>query len=527
MNGGTPGTPHERRERDSARGRSAHDALLAKFEREADPDGVLDPAERARLAQEARTAHFARIGRRGAAAAAKSRRPHQPPGEAPPATVNDRRRTAREPSSADWAHLWEQPAMRSILTARDVGAVYSALTDAEVSQRQIAQWTGQTQPEVSAILNGRQVCDVRLLERICDRLAIPRPYMRLLDIAPGEDGAYSEEVTVADPAEGDEMLRRDLLAQGAIALFGAPVLGALLGADTTGPGPGPLPSRVGMADVAEIATTTEQLRVAARARGGQARAATAAAAEYARLRRVPPAGDAVATALGSRLAELTELAGWCWHDSGDDQTARWHYRQAAQLARDAGDQVRVASVLQLAGIIDAVRGRPDDALKVEQIGLEILQRAKADPEWIAQMHGSMAYDFAVMGRPDQAAEHLARARDGWAPTSPHARADMDYESALIQVACGHLDRAEAFAARVNGGGQHRPVGVLAGVLRATIHVQTGEPRGLTLANDAIRAVAPLRSVRARQKLAPLVQALESRPGSDAQGLARMARQVAA
>ena len=34
MSGGTPLTPGERRERDSARGRRAYDALLAKFERE-------------------------------------------------------------------------------------------------------------------------------------------------------------------------------------------------------------------------------------------------------------------------------------------------------------------------------------------------------------------------------------------------------------------------------------------------------------------------------------------------------------
>lgn len=36
-------------------------ALLSKFEREVDPDGVLDPAERARRADSARKAHFARL----------------------------------------------------------------------------------------------------------------------------------------------------------------------------------------------------------------------------------------------------------------------------------------------------------------------------------------------------------------------------------------------------------------------------------------------------------------------------------
>lgn len=334
MSDETPCTPEERRERDSARGRRAYDALLAKFEREVDPDAALDPAERTRRAEQARTAHFTRIGRQGAPASAKSRRPQRPPSEAPPATVDDRRRAAREPSPAVWAYLWEQPDMRTVLSARDVGGVYRALQDLGVSQHQIARLTRQSQPEVSEILGGRQVRDVTVLERICDGLGIPRPAMRLLDKAPGEDDAYSEEVTVADPVEEDEMLRRDLIAQGTITLLGAPVLGALLGADAAGPGPGRLPSRVGMADVAEIGTTTEQLRNAARTHGGQARVVTAAAVEYARLRQVPAASVDVATALDSRLAELTELAGWCQYDTGNDRTARWHYRRPCSwLAR--------------------------------------------------------------------------------------------------------------------------------------------------------------------------------------------------
>lgn len=70
------------------------------------------------------------------------------------------------------------------------------------------------------------------------------------------------------------------------------------------------------------------------------------------------------------------------------------------------------------------------------------------------------------------------------------------------------------------------MGVFANVLRATLHVQTGEPRGLLMAKSAIDAVALLRSMRARERLLPLADALEARPGSDCQQLAQMARQVA-
>jgi hypothetical protein len=62
---------------------------------------------------------------------------------------------------------------------------------------------------------------------------------------------------------------------------------------------------------------------------------------------------------------------------------------------------------------------------------------------------------------------------------------------------------------------------------ATIHVRAGEPSGLRLAHGAVVGASKVTSVRARQRLAPLFSALESRPSSDYQQLARMARQVAA
>lgn len=54
----------------SARTKPARDALAAKFEAEVDPDGILDPDERARRAEHARRAHFHRM----ALASARARR---------------------------------------------------------------------------------------------------------------------------------------------------------------------------------------------------------------------------------------------------------------------------------------------------------------------------------------------------------------------------------------------------------------------------------------------------------------------
>jgi len=53
--------------------RPARQAFESKFEREVDPDGLLDPEERARRADMARNAHFTRL----ALASAKARRKRQ------------------------------------------------------------------------------------------------------------------------------------------------------------------------------------------------------------------------------------------------------------------------------------------------------------------------------------------------------------------------------------------------------------------------------------------------------------------
>ncbi|MGH3708538.1 MAG: hypothetical protein ACRDRQ_10645 [Pseudonocardiaceae bacterium] len=58
-------------------------------------------------------------------------------------------------------------------------------------------------------------------------------------------------------------------------------------------------------------------------------------------------------------------------------------------------------------------------------------------------------------------------------------------------------------------------------------MRAGEPRGLTLANHGIEAVSTLQSAAVRrERLIPLAAALEARPGTDTQELARTARQIA-
>ncbi|WP_222267407.1 hypothetical protein [Modestobacter marinus] len=73
----------------SARTAPARAALVSKFEREVDPNGVLPPAERARRAEHARKAHFTRLALRSAQARRKVAEESRGTGSAPIATVTD------------------------------------------------------------------------------------------------------------------------------------------------------------------------------------------------------------------------------------------------------------------------------------------------------------------------------------------------------------------------------------------------------------------------------------------------------
>ncbi|MDQ3990471.1 MAG: hypothetical protein M3291_15020, partial [Actinomycetota bacterium] len=324
----------------------------------------------------------------------------------------------------------------------------------------------------------------------------------------------------------DEMRRRALLAASAMALSGRPVLGQLL--SLPAPAETPLPSRLEMADVAEIERLTRHLKSLAKERGGQGELVRAVADRSMRLCAVPAPGP-VAVRLGSALAELNELAGWCCSDSGHDESA-WHYfQQAVTLAARVRDTFQVSSTLRYAGAIERELGRPDDALKLFQLGQLKLRDAPDDDPRIAVLavwlEGESALALADMGH-EQAHSALARARDGWEPPDSFELSGMDELTARTYLNLGRLDVAESYAAGAVRAWGERRNGVLAEVTLAIIHIKAGEPDGLRLAQRAIEGVASLRSMRARERwLGPLTAVLEARPGGDARELARSARQA--
>ncbi|MGH3720914.1 MAG: helix-turn-helix domain-containing protein [Pseudonocardiaceae bacterium] len=410
--------------------------------------------------------------------------------------------------------------MRAALTARDIGTVYRLLGRLGVSQRRIAQVTGQSQSEVCEILKGRRVRDVWVLERIADGLGVPRAWLGLSygEQAPDPPSA-GQEVTEA-------MKRRVLVATTMAAGLGQALVGLPELALPTGQA---LPSRLGMTHVHTVRTVTEGLRGIARYYGGQADLVSTTARLYTRWMEVP-ATDAVNAALAAALAELHTEAGWCCYDSGLDGTG--HFTRAMELAGQARDTYGIANAAWHAGIVLVRTGHPNDALKLLQLGRG--QQLRADdlrvPTLTARLARTSATAYALMGGTDEATRYLAGANEGWAPRDAFERAGADLGTAGIQRDLGRLEAAERFAtsaARAYGEGHYRRGHTLAELLLAEIHVRAGDPRGLTLAHQAIEKVSTLQSIAARREwLTPLTTALETRPGTDTQDLARTARQIA-
>ena len=476
-------------------------------------------------------AHRASDGQHAAAGDA-SVQPVEPPGPA-----SDTR-----PPAPPWARLYDRPDVRHILAKRDIGGLYRALKDdAGLTQRQLAELTGQSQSEGSDILKGRQVRDVTVLERIAEGLSIPRERMGLSYGA--ERGDYGGVVTVADPSEGVdwEMLRRHLIELGAGLALGAPAakLAQLLERlELPDPSPVPLPSRLGAVHVAKVRNLTRRLGDARRAYGPDPAVCSAAAARASKLLDVTGA-EPVQQALKVAVAELHIEAGWEAFDAGLYDRAMIHYGRALGLATHAGDVYCQAVALNRAGLATVEHGDPNEGLKLLQVGtvtaldippddraVVVGGSSKAAVQAIALVDSATA--LADLDEPEKAKAELARSRELWQPTRADSNGDLDRPAACLELAQGRLDTAEPFAAasvrRWEGVSQ---VGAThSGAVLATIYVQAGEPRGLQLAHGAVTAAARLTSFRVRQRLVPLYTALEARPRNDYRELARMARQVA-
>ncbi|MGQ0775271.1 MAG: helix-turn-helix domain-containing protein [Pseudonocardiales bacterium] len=485
-----------------------------------------------------------------------ARNGHQPGEQAPPvdqppettkaATSGDDRTS---PVPPEW---YARPELQPVLTGHDFATLFRALGAMGISQRQIARLTGRSQPNISEIVHGRQVISYDVLVAITKGLSIPPERMGLSWWGPdgrwyGPEGAYGGGVTVTDTLEGvsTAMLRRHLIAFGGLIMAGLPIdqvgelkVGQLL--DDVGElPPVSLPSRLSTADVAWVRDTTCRLGVGNTSFADPGIAAVAA--ELATRLLDVPGPDPLRRALIVAVAELRIEAGRAACFAGLYRNALYHHAQALELATDARDAYCQATALHYAGFASTADGHPDDGLKMMQAAqvaawgipsddprtVVVAASGKAATE--ANVLADSAVALMLLGQHDEATRAVAKGRDLWTPTTADPFGDLDRPAAQVELHRGRVDVAHALATaslqRWDGGRQLSRTRT--GVVLATVHVRAGEPRGLQLAHRSISEVAQLPSVLLRKELTPLAQALETRPGTDARDLARMARQVAA
>lgn len=319
------------------------------------------------------------------------------------------------------ADAWEQPDMRAALAGREISAVYRLLRKHGVSQRQIAAMTGQSQSEVSEILKGRQVMAYDVLTRIADGLGVPRGYMGL---------AYDEATAIrvvgsADgrQAEEDESVkRRRFLAHAAQVTMGAAVFGPESGTWSAAPARTPAPGRIGMTDVRQVEAATRALRALDyQYGGGFCRDAVVAQLSWGQQMLESHSTEVVKNRLYVALADLHSLAGWTSFDTGLLDSARGHFANALDLAKQGNNHPLVANVLYRMGRVYLHQDAANDALKLFQLG-QIAAQESGSELAVAVLCANEAWAYAMMGNEDQAVKLLGRSKDEFARAN-HADAE--------------------------------------------------------------------------------------------------------
>jgi tetratricopeptide (TPR) repeat protein len=117
------------------------------------------------------------------------------------------------------------------------------------------------------------------------------------------------------------------------------------------------------------------------------------------------------------LADLHSLAGWTSFDTGLMDSARGHFANALDLAKQGENDPLVANVLYRMGRVYLHQGAANDALKLFQLG-QIAAQESGSELAVAVLCANEAWAYAMMGNHDQAAKLLGRTKDEF------ARADL-------------------------------------------------------------------------------------------------------
>jgi tetratricopeptide (TPR) repeat protein len=118
------------------------------------------------------------------------------------------------------------------------------------------------------------------------------------------------------------------------------------------------------------------------------------------------------------LADLHSLAGWTSFDTGLMDSARGHFANALDLAKQGENHPLVANVLYRMGRVYLHQDAPNDALKLFQLG-QIAAQESGSELAVSVLCANEAWAYAMMGQREQTMKLLGRTRDEF------ARADLD------------------------------------------------------------------------------------------------------
>ncbi|SDC20541.1 helix-turn-helix domain-containing protein [Actinokineospora iranica] len=298
--------------------------------------------------------------------------------------------------------VWQEPETRAALRVRDIGTVYRQLKRHGVSQRRIAALTGQSQPEVSEIMRGRQVMAYEVLSRIADGLGVPRGLMGLAYDSP-------RVASCAGPTEGESDVER----RGFIGLVAKAAVVGLSGAELDSirvlHQATPMPGRIGHADVSNLETTVQFFRAQDDQFGGGAvKSAVVGHLEWATGMLESPAADDVRNRLRIALADMHSLAGWVSFDLGAHEQANRHFANALVLAKESKEHALASKVLFQMGRVYLHQKEPENALKIFQLGQMSAQDANSHRA-VALNLAVSAWAHAEMGNAEQTKSLLAHA----------------------------------------------------------------------------------------------------------------------
>ena len=445
-------------------------------------------------------------------------------------TVN----TARSEALIDSA-WWRDPRLRPSLAAGDVGALFRWLHAHGWSQMQIANATGQSQPEVSAIMKGREVKAHSVLLRIARGLHIQLGYMRLSSCTICYDDAPDGR---PHPEEDDPMFRRQFLAAaGAIAAGGVAVDGVQRLLPDPAHSMQTVPDRVGAAEVDQIRATTAQLRALDYQHGyGTTLDAARGFAGWAHQLLGAQHSASTARDLRIALADLHVLIAWSFHDSGRSARALRHHLQALVLAREAHEPALAGTVLTDMAQVSTDNGDPREGIRIAGFGLLATEYDDISPAIRAGLYLEDAYARAHLADERGVLDALSRATDEVARTDPATvppwastaskwlnsgalagfRSQIYQEMArtptLRRYAEAAIEDAET-ALTPDDGRRALTSDVLARISLATSLLRSGaRDAGVVAANNILDKAVTLRSARARARLTQISAAARAYAG---------------